>query len=216
MKILFLSCALFCCLISAPAYAAEMRDARAQGPEQALKAVQSALDNGDVALFERHVDIDALVANAVEFFLQEAQSPEGKARLSPVIAMLLSSVSYSDDAKLKVQALMGREARNFIVYGVQSGSFAGKKKDTVPPPDGLLAPLFADASLGRKEIRHSGKAVTDGKDRSLFFTVHDYGNGQNYPVVGRFRQVNNAWRLVQLDNLPALAAQIRGEAVEQQ
>lgn len=218
MKICCLLCTLFCGLLyglscaPAPAHAAEMRDA--QSPEQSLQAVQRALDSGDVALFERHVDIDALVAAAVDYFLQEAQSSEGKARLSPVVAMLLSSVSYSDDAKLKMQALMGREARNFIVYGVQSGNFAGKAKDKAPPPDGLLAPLFADASLGRKEIRQSGPVVADGKDRRLSFTVHDYGNGQKYHVNGRFRTVGTVWRLVQLDNLPALAAQVRGEAVE--
>lgn len=222
MNIQSLGIAVLCCLLGvavicpATGVAAAAKDslAGAQSPVQALNAVQKALDTGDVPLFERHVDMDAIVAAAVDFFLTDAQSPEGKARLSPVVAMVISSVSASEDAQQGLRALMGREARNFIVYGVQSGNFAGKSRANVPPPDGLLAPLFADASLGRKEIQQQGAPLADGKDRLISFIVHDYGNGRSYPVRGRMRMVESHWRLVQVENLPALAEQLRREAVE--
>lgn len=222
MNIVHLRAFVLCCLLGAAVLCAAAGTAVAatdsisgpQSPAHALKAVQKALDTGDVALFERHVDMDAIVAAAVDFFLADAQSPEGKARLSPVIAMLISSVSSSADAQQGLRALIGREARNFMVYGVQSGNFAGQSRANIPPPDGLLAPLFADASLGRKEIQSTTAALADGKDALISFSVYDYGNGRSYPVTGRMRTVNGQWRLVQVENLPALADQLRNESVE--
>ncbi|MEG2173223.1 MAG: hypothetical protein RRY29_08160 [Desulfovibrionaceae bacterium] len=186
----------------------------------ALDVIQQAIDIGDVALFEDHVDIDALVAAAVDYFLQDAQSPEGAARLSPVVAMIISSVGTSADAQKTLRGLMGREARNFVVYGVQSGHFAGEKRENVRPPEGLLAPLFADASLGRKEIRDKGAprpasgAGGAGQDIFIAFSVYDYGNGRSYPVTGRMRLVNAHWKLVGVENLPVLVEQLRREAIE--
>lgn len=222
MNIQNLRSIILCCLLGASALcftigaanAASEKVSGAQSPAQALDAVQHALDTGDVALFEQHVDMDAIVGAAVDFFLADAQSPEGKARLSPVVAMVISSVSSSEDAQQGLRSLIGREARNFIVYGVQSGNFAGQSRANVPPPDGLLAPLFADASLGRKEIQRKTAPLADGKDALISFSVHDYGNGRSYPVTGRMRMVNAQWRLVQVENLPDLADQLRRESVE--
>lgn len=222
MNIAILRTFVLCCLLITAALCPAAGAAAATGesiaapqsPSQALDAVQKALNTGDVALFERHVDVDALVAAAVDFFLADAQSPEGKARLSPVVAMILSSVSSSADAQQGLRALIGREARNFIVYGVQSGNFAGQSRADVPAPDGLLAPLFAEASLGRKEIQRKGAPVADGKDALISFSVYDYGNGRSYPVRGRMRMANAQWRLVQVENLPALVDQLRRESVE--
>lgn len=183
-------------------------------PAQALENIQSALDTGDIALFERHVDIDALVGLGVDYFLREAQKPEGRERLSPVIAMVLSSVGDSPEGQKRLHSMVGGEARNFVVYGVQSGNFAGSSRPDVPPPSGLLAPLFADASLGRKEIQNPGPVRKAGQDRIIPFTVRDYGNGNMYPVQGRMRVVDNAWRLVGLENLPTLVEQLRNESVE--
>lgn len=212
-----LVCGLLCLSTARDVRAAEAMETasgRASTAAQALNVVQHAIDSGDVPLFERHVDVDALVAAAVDYFVSDAQTPEGKARLSPVVAMIISSVGSSEDAQKTLRALIGREARNFVVYGVQSGNFAGTQRDNVPPPDGLLAPLFADASMGRKEIQGVSAPRVAGKDTLIAFRVYDYGNGRSYPVTGRMRLVGKQWRLVGVENLPALAEQVRREAVE--
>lgn len=212
-----LVCGLLCLSTAWNVWAAEAVETapgRASHAAQALNAVQHAIDSGDVPLFQRHVDVDAIVAAAVDYFLRDAETPEGKARLSPVVAMIISSVGSSEDAQKTLRALVGREARNFVVYGVQSGNFAGTQRDNVPPPDGLLAPLFADASMGRKEIQNVGAPRVAGEDTLITFHVHDYGNGRSYPVTGRMRLVDKQWRLVHVENLPALAEKLRREAVE--
>lgn len=185
-----------------------------ESPAKALENVQSALDTGDLVLFDLHVDMDRLVGRGVDYFLAEAQNDKAKSSMPPVLSMILSTVGQSETGKTSFRSLVGGEARNFVVYGVQSGSFAGNKLANVPPPEGLLAPLFAEASLGRKEIRQVQSPKMRGSDCLISFVVYDYGNGRSYPVQSLWQVVQGHWRLVQVENLPALITQIRGEAEE--
>lgn len=59
------------------------------------------------------------------------------------------------------------------------------RKPTGQAAQGLLDPLFADASTGRKEIREIGQARRDGRGWLVPFVVHDAGNGEDYSVLGR-------------------------------
>lgn len=198
-----------------PSHAAMPTAVSAQeDPAKALENVQSAIDTGDNALLERHVDVDGLIRAGVDYFLAEAKNDTSKNPLPPVLGMILSTVGQSETGKMSFRSLVGGEARNFVVYGVQSGSFAGTKRDNAPPPEGLLAPLFAEASLGRKEIRQARRPQMQGNDCLISFVVYDYGNGQSYPVQGLWQVVDGHWRLVKVENLSALLGQIRREAEE--
>lgn len=198
-----------------PSHAATTNAVTAQeGPAKALENVQSAIDTGDSTLFERHVDVDGLIRAGVDYFLAEAKNDTGKNSLPPVLAMILSTVGQSETGKMSFRSLVGGEARNFVVYGVQSGSFAGTRRDNAPPPEGLLAPLFAEASLGRKEIRQARSPQMRGNDCLISFVVYDYGNGQSYPIQGLWQVVNGHWQLVKVENMSALLKQIRREAEE--
>lgn len=184
-----------------------------ESPAKAVENVQSALDTGDITLFEQHVDMDALVRGGVEYFLDDAKNGDGS-QLPPVLAMIMSTVGQTETGKMSLHSLVVSEARNFVVYGVQSGNFAGSNLGNVPPPEGLLAPLFAEASLGRKEIRQARAPKMRGSDCLISFVVYDYGNGRSYPVTGLWQVVKGHWRMVKVENFPALIAQIRREAVE--
>ena len=186
---------------------------RAQTPETTLRNVQTALDNSDVELFERSVDLDALISQAVDTFLKEAATPAGRAALPPVPAMLLSSIADSESDS-SARALLHHEMRQFVRYGIRSGAFAGRKpKD---PPSALfsgsaLAPLFGDVSLGRKELRDISRPIPDGRDMRIAFTVLDHGNGNVYPVIARLSPTDTDWRIVAVTNMRALVDQILQE-----
>lgn len=187
---------------------------RAQTPEAVLRNVQTALDNSDVALFERFVDLDALISQAVDTFLEEAATPAGRAALPPVAAMLLSSIADSESDS-SARALLRHEMRQFVRYGIRSGAFAGRKSQA--PPSALFsgsvsAPLFGDVSLGRKELRDIRRAVPDGRDMRIAFTVLDHGNGNVYPVMARLSPMDTDWRIVAVTNMRTLVHQILQEA----
>lgn len=200
MKIFCLVLWLLMCL---PLFAA------AGQPDQCLNSISAAIDAGDSATFERLVDVDAILSQALDVFLSEASRQENARQLPPMLTLMLSQAASQPD----LRNLLLREARSFIIDGVASGAFAGKKLPGATQ-QGLLAPLFAHASIGRKEVRGVGKPVDDGENGwRLPFSVHDYGNGNDYAVIGHFTAVYNGARLTGIENLEQLFSQILREAM---
>ena len=111
-----------------------------------------------------------------------------------------------------MRALLLNESRAFIVNGISSGAFAGRKVEG-RAAQGVLAPLFADASIGRKEIRQVGEARAKNGDWLVPFTVYDHGNGESYRVNGRVNfDGGSTGRLVAVENLEALMGQVAEES----
>lgn len=191
-----------------PAYGAFAGDAGA--PARCLAEVGQAIDKADVAAFERQVDVDAILEQALDLVLQIMSRPETADRMPPLLALVFSQAAGNGGAP--VRNLLKGEARAFILNGVASGAFAGRKPSG-NAAGGLLAPLFADASLGRKEIREVGAATPDGEGWIMPFVVHDAGNGQDYAVTGRFSPTETGCRLTSVENLGELVERIRQEGL---
>lgn len=187
--------------------------AQAQTPEATLRAVQTALDTGDVGLFEKYVDMNGVIGRAVDIFLEEAGTPAGKHALPPVLAMLLSSAAESGSDS-SVRSLLRHEAAQFVRYGIRSGAFAGCPPEDAPSAffsGSMLAPLFGDVSLGRKELRDISRPLPDGRDMRIAFTLLDHGNGNVYPVIARLSPTPAGWRIADITNMRALVEQILQE-----
>lgn len=203
---------LLCCSFVAQSYA--------MTPEaETLAAINAALEQGDSEKFARLVNVDGIINAAITAFAEEAVKPENADRLPPMLALMFSGAVGQE----KIRDLLLRETRAFVLNGVASGAFAGKK---LPggQAQGIFAPLFAGASLGRKEIRHIGEpAPGDGGASLVSFAIHDWGNERDYPVVGRFVPLEGQngetgsrgqriMRLEAVENLPQIMALIQREA----
>lgn len=205
------------CLMAAPvggafsAYGAETAGAFA--PEGAVLLLRRAMNEADVALLDKAADVEAVVGQAVDMFLADARAPGGMEALAPGPALILSSLKNSPQAWNAVRDLLRREAAEFVRYGVRSGSFSGRLRQAAPP-SGILAPLFTDVSLGRKEIRGVGRAVSEGEGVYVPFTVRDHGNGNDYAVEARLRETGGRWRIVDVRNLRHIMERVRHEARE--
>lgn len=178
-------------------------------PEQCLEQISTAIDTGDAEAFAQLIDVEQIMNNGLEMFMAEAQKPENSSQLAPMLALLFSQASGQGGQAIR--GLLLQEAKSFVLNGVSSGAFAGKQLGN-SKPQGMLAPLFANASLGRKEIRGVGAPVADDDGWYMPFTVHDYGNGQDYGIVGRFEPSANSARLVRIENLDQIFHQIQKEA----
>lgn len=181
-------------------------------PRQCVLAAGEAIDGADAVAFERAVDLDSLLEQALDVFLRKAQQPGVAEKLPPMLAILFAQSARSDETGTSIRALLRKEARAFVVNGIASGAFAGKKP-TGQAAQGLLAPLFADASTGRKEIRQVGTARADAKGWLVPFVLYDWGNGQSYEIVGRIVKKNDALQLVSLANMDALVQLILEEGM---
>lgn len=185
---------------------------RAADPRQCVADVGRAIDAADAAAFERLVDVDAILDAALTLFLRHAQKPEIADRLPPLLAVMFSQAASGDSGGSNLRTLLFSETRAFVINGVSSGAFAGR----APSGDaaqGLLAPLFAGASTGRKEIRHIGQARPDNQGWLVSFVVHDAGNDESYEVLGRVSPMENGFRLTSVENLEALLARVLAESL---
>ena len=177
-------------------------------PRQCILEAGSAVDKSDVGAFEKQVDVDAILEQALNLFVRRAQDPEAAKDLPPMVALLFTQAASKEG---NVRSLLLNETRAFVINGISSGAFAGKKPSPTAS-QGLLAPLFADASTGRKEIKNVGQPRRDGEGWLVPFVVHDGGNGESYDVTGRVTTVNGAMRLTSVANMESLLRKVAAES----
>lgn len=176
------------------------------GPVESVREINSALVASDVNAFQNLVDMDALLDQALDVFLAELRNPENAQHFPPMLTLMLSQAANQTNIR---QLLLG-ETKAFVLNGIASGAFGGKPQ-TPAQQQGILAPLFANASLGRKEITAIGNPVADGNDWLMPMTIHDYGSGGDYPIIGRFVEEGVVSRLKGVENLQQIYTQIRKE-----
>lgn len=174
-----------------------------------LQAVQKSIDNTDADAFERLVNLDGILAGGLESFLQEMARP-GKAELLPPMVQLLLSGFHGMQGQL-TRGLILKELAAFIHNGVASGAFAGKPA-SLGESSGIIAPLFSNASLGRKQIGFIGPETVTDNGVEASFIVHDYGNDNDYPVQALFADKDTGYCIVEIKNFPELIDQIIAEA----
>lgn len=180
----------------------------ANDPRQCILEAGGAVDKSDVAAFERQVDVDAILEQALNLFVRRAQDPEAAKDLPPMVALLFTQAASKEG---NVRSLLLNETRAFVLNGISSGAFAGRKPSG-NTAQGLLAPLFADASTGRKEIKNVGQARRDGDGWLVPFVVHDGGNGESYDVTGRVTSANGEMRLTSVANMESLLRKVAAES----
>ena len=196
-----LLCVVCCAVFSRPAQAAD-------DPRQCIVAAGAAVDAADVNAFERQVDVNAVLTQALDIFVRRAQNPETAKELPPMVALLFTQAAAKDG---NVRGVLLSETKAFVLNGISSGAFAGRKP-TGAAAQGLLAPLFADASTGRKEIKSVGQARSDGNGWLVPFVVHDGGNGESYDVTGRVTKVDGQMRLTSVSNMETLLRKVAAES----
>lgn len=209
---------LVCCaaLLAGPGFLAA-----AETPEFAVTEIQTALDQGDLPRFERRADVDALCGQGAAIFIDMLRKAGEKesASLPPVLA-LLGSAAQKPETAVTLRAMLAGEAAAFVRDGVESGRFGGKTDGkTAGNGRGMLAPLFADVSTGRKSLRVTGKAVPAKGAKGgaaqaveLPVAVKDKGNGREYPVRLRLEKTEGLWKVTRIADLPEIAGTLWKEA----
>lgn len=171
-----------------------------------LTEMQAAVDKGDGAAFGKLVDLDAILNNGLDIFLNEGAGNMG---LPPVLTLMLSGVG----SQPALRKLLLDECRAFVLNNINNGSFAGKTRSGASS-QGRFAPLFSNASTGRKEIVEVGQPMRDAEGWILPFTVLDHGNGNYYRIDGWFAEDGGQTRLKAVRNLNELFGIISREAAE--
>ena len=180
-------------------------------PIQTIYNIQQALDSADQVLFDASINVDSVVGQCVDVFIDNAKQVDKKS-LPAMFSMMLSAVSKSEAARKKLHKTLVDEVSTFVRYGVRSGAFAGKEFKA-EKLSGLLSSLLANASMGRKEITNIGEAIEESGAMFVSFILHDHGNGQSYPIEAWLQQENGRWRVTGIRNVQTLLSLIQGEEV---
>lgn len=178
----------------------------AESPESCIFEIGNAIHKADVKKFESLVDIDAIIYVAFDVFLREVKKQESVSNLPPTLALLFSYAADLGSSNVNMRKFLSSEVKSFVINGISSGSFAGVR--TGSRDMGIISPLFADASIGKKEIRNIGKAMAVANGWLVPFSLYDFGNGHNYHIRGLVSKNSKGFRLVAIDNINVLVSKI--------
>ena len=205
MKILRAFCLLL--LSAGAAFAAQSL----RTSEECLREAQAAIEAKNTARFLHVVDVEGIAREAAGFVLEKADATS----LPPLPALMLSSARLGGRQALdNLRELLAQEIKAFVLYGVESGHFAGVPDRRVRP-SGMLAPLLSDVSLGKKTLTPAGPESFDKSGRSFLPAIlHDAGNDQSYPLLLGLGSTASGRRITEIVNLPDLWEWISAEARE--
>lgn len=179
-------------------------------PEAAIPQLQKAIDDSNVPLLEKHMDLDSVVNKAADFLLADPAALKA-AQKTPAVALLIAGMGSDPQAKAMLKSILVQETRGFVVQGVSSGAFAGKKISSGSKNKGLLSPLFAGASKGRKEFGTT--TLLERKDGSarISTSLYDAGAKERYPLELRLEEQHEVWRITEVLNIRQLIAMASGD-----
>lgn len=197
--------AFFTCVITA-ALGGTVFAAVKGGPAGAVTGVQKAIEANDMALLERAIDLDAVVAKGVEAALADDAVVEAVSKY-PAAALVLA-LGSSGGANEAIRTLLGSEVKEYIRHGVVSGAFAGKPKDNVSRYGGIFGSKAFRG--GDKDIVTISDVTVKNQDKSsarVTATVTQGSKKKTYPVEMAVQKQQSGWRIVEIANIPDLVRQ---------
>ncbi len=197
------------CLLGLPAVAAET-------PDSALAGLQRAIDTKNSALLEKYIDVRGVIAKGVDAFIADFATHPPSGEGDPLLEMLSGGLAAESGqgAANPMKLLLIEETRKFVLWGVESGNFAGQAASRQQVQDGgLLSMLFVDASVARKELRTVRCATPKGDLATATAKLYDHGSERSYPVQVKLkRQPEGHWKVTEVSNIRDLITTVRKEA----
>ena len=201
----FFLAALLLCAFSQPAQARPT-------PQASLQQVQQALDARDLALFERRVNVDALVDQGVALLSERLKNSGQNCAALPPTLMLMAYSLQDESTAPAVRAMLKKELSTFVRSGIKTGQLNGQPQQNVQA-EGALARLLPNISTGAKTLRATGEASMQENGHCLLpASLHDAGNGQTYALQLRMRPQDDGWQVYAINNMPALMNMLEKES----
>ena len=184
-------------------------------PADLPATIQTAIDGQDSALALGCLDLDSLVETLLNKNLPliNEQIRQGRLVLNPPLALALAAMNAAGPASgTMVKNFLTAELRKFIVYGVESGSFAGRPldKDRLHQMDGGVFSHLGQISTARKVL---GPAILmeQDEDSALVRTeLFDAGARRSYPLELRLQKKQDQWQINEIENVEELARTLTG------
>ncbi|MDL2307701.1 hypothetical protein LJC48_06750 [Desulfovibrio sp. OttesenSCG-928-C06] len=178
-------------------------------PESIPAILQQIIDKRDSAACEERIDFNAVSGHFFDDalpYLNEAVA-SGKIKLEGALPLLLSSLNSGQPAaRIGARAMLGSEARKFVLYGISSGSFAGNPlpKEQLAQLDGGLFASLGSVSTARKEFRNGKQLSNDGTNAVVSTTLFDHGSRKAYNLNLGLEKRGTSWIITSIQNVESL------------
>lgn len=187
--------------LAAPALAATAP----KSPELLPALLQEAIDAKNSNAGMHHLDLDKISASIFEETLPQINQSvqKGELILSPPLAAALGSLNSGNAATKRMAMLfLTAEVRKLLIYGVDSGLFAGDplSENERMLMDGGVFSKFGDVSMGRKELSPGVLLQKDEKSALVETKLYDHEFKQNYLLRLRMELQYNIWTVTAIDN----------------
>lgn len=191
--------------------------AGAESPEALPGLLQQAVDSKDGEAALARLDLERVITRIFSETLPQINESvqRGEIILNPPLAAALGSLN-SGNAMMQRTAtvFLTAEIGKLIVYGVESGSFAGTPlpEDERRLLDGGVFSQFGDISLARKEFSGTRLIGREGDSAVIWTELFDYGVGRAYPLVLGLELTDGLWKVVSIDNAAELYKELLGQS----
>ncbi|MDR2893148.1 MAG: hypothetical protein LBV80_08715 [Deltaproteobacteria bacterium] len=217
LTLIFMALPLFGLLAPTALSAVSAQAASAEAPQNLPAILQKAIDNRDAETAAARLDFDRIMADFFKTALPQikAAAESGSISLPQPLPMLLGSLgSDAMGAGQAAQVLMASEVRKFTLYGIASGSFAGKP---LPPAelaglDGGLFLSFGRISVARKEFSPGKLISRQGTNALIQTSLFDHDSRRVYDLKLALELRDSRWVAVGIANAAALTETLLKEA----
>ena len=135
--------------VSLSGFCPEAPEAAGLPPQETLRSIGASMEAADTASFSKLVDLDGISKQALSELAKLASDPHTSQWMPPTLALM---ASHGGLTNARVQSFLASEIREFVLYGVGSGGFGGRPVNDYKSQS-MFGPLFAMASLGKKQIK---------------------------------------------------------------
>ena len=199
------ACCAFFNLAASPAAHAASSD-----PLSAIAMAQRGIDESDVDLFNRAVDVDSVLNKAsgtLNAALREQLAAGKMGGGTGAMVLLLTSAEEDSAQAGLLKQLMISEVKSFVAAGINGGYFAGKPNGRVKPERGTLAGSLPKMSKGRKELS-PGKVLSQKDDKATVSAMFTDPKAGRFPLTLALERRDGQWRVMEIAN----AAELLDEA----
>ena len=174
------------------------------GPAGAIQALQSAITTRDVALMERHINLDKVIGSAVDAVLADSNAIKQAEQTSPAVALVLAGMGSDERVKTVARHLLNTEMKQFVRYGVSSGTFAGTAKAGPHPGAGLFSSLLRGGAGDKKSFGSATVRNQTADTAQVTTSLADATSGETYPLDLALQKQDGVWRVTEITNIHAL------------
>ena len=177
----------------------------AAGPESSVIMLQKGIDTKDLAMVETYLDVDGVVAKAVETVINDEDVLRAIEKKSFPIAAILA-MGNADQTAPMLRDFLASEVKEYIRHGVVSGAFAGKPEEGVSIYQGVFRKAFRGGEKNKIVFRNPVVKKSD-KTGTVSCFMASGKKGREYPLELLAVPEGKGWRIVELRNAAGLVKQ---------